>query len=120
RHSPAGLAATTDHPTAGDRACGHRDRDVWRSRYRCPVDPEPGGVVAAAIVRGDPAGDVHLEPGQDGRVREWTAAPGRGVDDGGDDSCPQRMAAGDDRQRVALLIAASRRDPASVTGIWPS
>ena len=47
------------------------------------ADPQPGDSEPAAFVRGLPAGDVHVEQAEDGRVRQPRLDEGAGVSRGG-------------------------------------
>ena len=64
------LAAADDLAAAGHRAGALRRRPVRDGGHGQAADLQPGGALAAALVRGDPAGPVHRRPAEDGPFRE--------------------------------------------------
>ncbi len=70
----AALDAPADHPRHRHRPGRHRHHLVWRRRHGAAADPHPGRAVAAAFLRGLPAGLVHRVEGQDGRARRAALA----------------------------------------------
>ena len=62
------LAAPADHPRHRHRAGGDRHHLVRRKRHRASARADPGGAVAAALLRRVPAGHVHRRPREDGRA----------------------------------------------------
>ena len=64
------VAAPADHAAHRHRAGGDRGDHRRRVGNREAAHPEPGDSQPAAIVRGIPAGNVHVGQAEDGRVRE--------------------------------------------------
>src|SRR3989449_33946 len=74
QHPAAPMATATDHAGHRDRAGRLHGDLLRRGGHGAAPHPEPGHPQPAALVRGVPAGAVHVGARQDGRVREPSLA----------------------------------------------
>ena len=82
------LVTRTDRAGAGGRG----DRAGRRGVDAAPAGPQPGDPQPAALVRGDPADPLHVEPAEHGGVRDALVGPGPGLADGRDHRRAERQA----------------------------
>ena len=103
------LAAPAGHPAARPDPGGAGDRADGRGVDAAAAGPEPGDPQPAALVRGDPADPLHLEPAEHGGVRHALVGPGAGLADGGDHRRPNGKLVLD---QIVDWVDAGRRDRA--------
>src|SRR6185312_5609067 len=110
-HSHAAVAAAPAHARHRDRTGGDHGRIFRRARHGQAAHSEPGGVEHAVVLRRIPARDLHVEQGEDGRVREFAVAQARRVR-----RCVRHRGA----QRVAAHATGARLMPARAKGRKPA
>ncbi len=114
----APVAPSAGDAAAGPGAGGRGDLAGRRQGDAGAPGPQPGDPQPAALVRGDPADPLHVEPAEHGRVRDALVGPDPGLDGRGDHRRTQCHAGRDEDPRMdrpgGRVGAAGRADPAPV------
>src|SRR5262249_54285763 len=71
-HPAAAVAPASDHSADRDSACTADGVLLWRARYWCVTDSQPGNLEPSAAICGVSAGHVHWRQTEDGSARGAT------------------------------------------------